>query len=259
MAEVLLVAGLREVGVQAYPEPTGEGGRLAHQLAGDREGRTRRDRDLQHRRGRGIVPAGNGRLGGCQRRVPVLDDVVGGEASLTAPEVHGPARRVESQPNGTGPLDLGCQQVAAVPREHVVVVAGQGAAGAREPGEATAGGDVHGILVDPCPHRIERGQPLEERGIGGEPARHPLVEVVVGVDQAGGEQAARAVDHSCARDLGRGSLADGLDPVAHDDDVAVGQLGAGRVHGRDGTPLDDRAGGVGSRGREGRRGRGGHG
>ena len=48
--------------------------------------------------------------------------------------------------------------------------------------------------IDPRPRRIELDQPLEERRLLREPARGPLVEVVVAVDQPGRREAAARVD-----------------------------------------------------------------
>jgi hypothetical protein len=67
--------------------------------------------------------------------------------------------------------------------------------------------------------------------------------VVVAVDEAGGGEAAVAVDPHLLLALGRrrGAGADGVDePVAHDD-VAAGVLGAAPVDGGDRAALDHQA------------------
>ena len=75
-------------------------------------------------------------------------------------------------------------------------------------------------LVDPRPDRVQLDEPLEQRRLLREPARRPLVEVVVAVDQA---RASRG--SPCASIRGAVVAApagtDRRDPVALDDDVPV--------------------------------------
>ena len=124
-------------------------------------------------------------------------------------------------------------------REDVVVVGRGRAARARERRQPGArGGRLH-LVVDVGPHRIELDEPLEERRLLREPARGPLVEVVVAVDEARRGETAAAVDASaCA--LRRRSLAEGDDAIVLDDQVAVAVLGAGGVDRGDRAALDDR-------------------
>jgi hypothetical protein len=75
-----------------------------------------------------------------------------------------------------------------------VVVEDRRAAGERELGEPRARRRVLGLRVDPGPDRVELPQPREQVGLLGARAGQGLVQVVVGVDQARGEQAAGAVD-----------------------------------------------------------------
>jgi hypothetical protein len=67
--------------------------------------------------------------------------------------------------------------------------------------------------------------------------------VVVGVDQAGGDEVAGGVHaaYDVLKALGGLSCADGLDAVARDDDVPRGVLGVVGVDRRDGGVLDDDA------------------
>ena len=133
-------------------------------------------------------------LAGGEDRVAVLDDLVGRQAAVAAAEVHRAAAGVEAQADLARRLDLDREQVAAVAREEVVVVGGGRAARAGERDEPGARGGLLDRLVDVRPDRVELLQPLEQRVVLREPARGPLVEVVVAVDEAGrGEQAA-AVD-----------------------------------------------------------------
>jgi hypothetical protein len=102
----------------------------------------------------------------------------------------------------------------------------------REPGTRRRALDPR---VDPRPRRIQLDQPLEERGVLGEPTRRPLVEVVVAVDQPRRGEAARAVDPRTVERRLAGT--DGRDPVALDDDVPVPVDGA--ADGGDRAALDD--------------------
>ena len=97
-------------------------------------------------------------------------------------------------------------------REHVVVVHRGRATGQGERGEPGARGDVLQVGVEVRPHRVERGQPLEQRAVCGVAAREPLVQVMVGVDEAGRRQAAAAVDAPCPVDRRGGARADRGDP-----------------------------------------------
>jgi hypothetical protein len=149
---------------------------------------------------------------------------------------------VEPQADRGRRADLGSQQVAATGREHVVVVGARRAPSAREPPQRGGRRGPHDLLVDACPHRVQRREPLEQRGVDSEPAGGPLVEVLVGVDEAGGEHAAGAGEHavsSPAYVIGSGTGSDRRDPVAVDDDVPGPVLGACGVDGADRDRVDD--------------------
>jgi hypothetical protein len=125
-----------------------------------------------------------------------------------------------------------------------VVIGRRRAAGARERGQSRACRRALRLSVDPGPHGVQLDEPREERRLLREPARQPLVEVVVAVDEPGRRQAAAAVDapHPIAVEVRGRARADGHEPVAFDHQVAVGVLGARRVDGGDRAPVDDRAG-----------------
>ena len=189
--------------------------------------------------GRGVVEPVHGVGRGGEDRVEVLDDVVRRQAALRPAEVHRAAGRHEPQADGARGLDLGGEQVATVGREDVVVVHRRRAAGLREPAEAGRRGGGHRLLVDAAPHRVEGRQPLEERRVDGEAAGDPLVQVVVGVDQPGRDDAAAGVDD--ARALDRSGA--GPDPTedtrpSSTSDVAVRILAAVAVHRHDGAAGD---------------------
>jgi hypothetical protein len=181
-------------------------------------------------------------VGGGEDRVQALHHLVRREPTVRPAAVHRSPAGVEPQPDAARGLDLGGQHVAAVAREDVVVVGGRGAAGLGQPAEAGRRRGVHRLGVDPGPDRVQLDQPLEQRRVLRQPAGHPLVQVVVGVDQARREQAAGAV-HVVVRQAARGRpSADRGDVLAVHDHMPGGVLGASRVDGRDGRAVDDHAG-----------------
>jgi hypothetical protein len=91
-----------------------------------------------------------------------------------------------------------------------VVVGGGGAAGQGELAHGHRRGRLHVLGGQPRPHRVQRGQPAEQGAVEGPAAGHPLEEVVVGVDQPGGDDV--AVDpHDLVAGLG-GHRPDSCDP-----------------------------------------------
>jgi hypothetical protein len=183
------------------------------------------------------VPPVDGLLGRRQDRVAVLHHLVRRQAAVRVPEVHGAAAGVEAQADLLRGADRRPQQVARARREEVVVVGGRRAPGARERAQGGQGGGVGRLLVQQGPARVEGPQPPEQALLLGQPARGPLGEVVVAVDEARCREVAAAVDPPRPRGLGRGAAAEGRDaPVLHQDPALV-VLGAGVVHGGDGAAL----------------------
>jgi hypothetical protein len=190
-------------------------------------------------------------LGRGQGRVGVLHDLVGRQAASGPAQVHRPAAGVEAQADTGGRGDLGVKGVAAgagpeaaAPREDVVVVGAGGAAGQGQPGQARGRRGVDLLGVDPGPDRVQLGEPVEQHGLLGAALGKPLVQVMVGVDQARGGQAPGAVDApGPVRHGRRGALAHRADPAACHHDVAAAVLGAAAVvpravHGRDRAVVD---------------------
>ena len=214
---------------------------LLEQRVGDRERRARSHADPQHRVRGGVVEPVHGVGGRRQDRVEVLDHVVRRQAPLRPAEVHRAAGGHEPQPDGARALDLGGEQVATVGGEDVVVVHRRRASGLREPAEPGRRRGRDRLLVDAAPHRVEGGQPFEEGRVDGQAARHPLVEVVVRVDQARRDDAAAGVDAASALDVGGRSGPDRGHPAVLHDDVAVRILAPVTVHRHDGAAADDYA------------------
>ena len=236
-AEVLaavrvLVHRLGQVGVQPHALAPGQRGRLGEQFLGHGERRARRHAYPHHGFGRRIVVGVDGGLGGGQDPVDVLDHVVRRQAAVALPQVHRAPGRVEAQPDLARRADLGREHVPAVAGEDVVVIGGGGAAGGRQPRQASSGRREHDLGVDAAPHRVQLGEPAEQGGVHRQAARRPLVEVMVGVHQAGRGQAPGGVDVPGAGEVaGGGPGGDGADPAALDHDMAAVMLGARAVHG----------------------------
>ncbi len=246
-AEGLLVGGLRQVGVEPDPELTRQLGRVPHQTAADGERGARGQHQPQHRAGVGVVVAVHDPPRVLEDGRLVLHHRVGGQAPLRLPQAHRSPGHVEAHPHRLGALHLIVEPGPVGPQ--VVVVEGGGAARQRQLGQAEGGGHPHVVGGHAGPDGIQGGEPVEESAVlrpGDDPGQG-LVEVVVGVDEAGGGEAAAAVDavgesvEGATRAGGpEAALANCGDAAVVDDDVAVGVLGAGAVHRRHRAALDHR-------------------
>ena len=81
--------------------------------------------------------------------------------------------------------------------EDVVVVKAGGAAVLQQLPHASEGAEAHHVLVQPLPDLIQGGEPVEQLQVlhlGQVPGEH-LIEMVVGVDEAGIAPAMGPVDH----------------------------------------------------------------
>ncbi len=113
------------------------------------------------------------------------------------------------------------------------MVGGGRAAAQRELDQADVGGDVHGLLVQARPQRVERPQPGEQR-TGHRRRVRPgevLEDVMVGVHQAGGDQAAGRVQSPPGRRERVDGRPDRADQAAGHRHPAAGQLPAPLVDG----------------------------
>ncbi len=210
-----LVDGLGEVGVQPQAVAARERGGLAHQLRRHAERAARRD---GHDDALAVVVAGDHRFGRGQDRVEVLDDVVGREAAAGLAQVHRASREVHADPHGLRGVDDRVEH-GVVAAGHQVVVVGRGRApGERELGEPHQRRRPDVLHVEPPPDRVELDEPAEQVAPDAPPARHPLVQVVVGVHEPRGDQVAVAPDRLVPRLLGH--RPDRLDPAVADGDVA---------------------------------------
>ena len=114
-AERLLVEGLGEVGVQPHAAAAGELGGLAHQPRVTLNGEHGRERDADASRpGAGSWKRSIAASQAARIDVAVLDDLVGRQAAVGAPEVHRAAARVEAHADRRRRADLDLEQVAGV-------------------------------------------------------------------------------------------------------------------------------------------------
>lgn len=183
----------------------------------------------------------DGRFGRQQGALGGLHREVRRQAAVLRPTVHGAAGQGDPGTDLGDRRQFGADQVTGALGEDVVVVADGGGAALDQHAERALGGGGEHRGVDTGPGRVERDQPVEQVVVGGESAGEPLVEVVVGVDQAGGGQLPRTVDPADDVRQVRGgpARAHRLDDVPGDDDMAGGVLGVVGVDGGDGAVLDD--------------------
>ena len=243
---LVVLAVLGKVGVQADVEAFGEFGAADHEVLTHRERRAGGERNPDHRAVAAVVMAFHRPLGFGEDVVFVSHGVVGWEAAIALPHRHRRIGRVEAHAEIDCGLDLRAEQVARPNRVEIVVIRGGGAAGEREFGEPDPGGEVLGLLVDRCgPQRVERLQPSEERG-----ARHRRVgagevleQVVVGVDQARGDEAAAGVDDAFGIGHRVGRAPDAGDQPVGDRHPASGELATVVVdRGHEGSSMNQEVG-----------------
>jgi len=229
----LLLHGLGEMRVERQAEAARELRRLLHQSTCDRERRAGRDGELHARTRAGLVHDRGETLGLGEHRVELLDELVGWKPAVGDAEIHRAARGDDADTELTRGLHLGLDQTVAPAGKDVVVVEHRRAAGERELCEAGARCRVFRLRVDPRPHRVELAQPGEEVGLLCSRPGERLVEVVVGVDEAGDDDRSTELDPRVR--LGLGAATDGGDRRAVDEHPAVLVLGAGIVHRDDGS------------------------
>ncbi len=166
-----------------------------------------------------------------ERVVHVLDKVVRRQPALGHAEVHRPARGDDPEAELARRLQL-CLHNPRSPRgEDVVVVEDGRAPREGELGEARPRRRVLGLGVDPGPEGVERAQPGKEVGLLRARSGQRLVQVVVSVDEAGGDEGAPEVDHLVGS--GRRTSARCLDEAVRDEHPPVRVLIAGAVARRD--------------------------
>ena len=143
-----------------------------------------------------VVVAVHGLLARGEDLVVVGDDVVGRQPAVLLGQRHRAAGRVEADAEVAGSLDLGGQQVAGAVRVEVEVIGRGRAARQRQLGEADPRRHVDRLGVERPPQRVQRLQPAEQRLVGHRRVRprEVLVQVVMGVDEPGRDEAVGGVE-----------------------------------------------------------------
>ncbi len=229
-AEGLVLDRLGQVGVEPQPQPSREPGGLEHELPRRRERRAGRHHDLHPRAGARLVEPGHP-LGVGEDPVDVLHDRVRRQRAPRLPQVHRAPGGHDADAQLPRGLDLGLHEAGAAVGEHVVMVEDGRAARERELGQPGAGGGVLGLGVETRPDREQGLEPLEEVAFLGPGPGEVLVDVVVHVDEARGDDGAPEVHGLVGRR--RPPAAHRLDPALADQEPAARVLGAGVVHGDD--------------------------
>lgn len=145
-------------------------------------------------------------------------------------------------PQLLGGQEHGIQHDVRALGEDVEHVADGGAAGQGQLGKADQGARVHHLGVQAGPDGVLGGQPLEELGVlrRHQAPREGLVEVVVGVDEAGQNDVTGEVEYGVGGGGQVGGGADLLDDVVYDVEATVGDFAALVVQGdEDGRVFDE--------------------
>ncbi len=126
-------------------------------------------------------------------------------------------------------------------REEIKMVGGGGAAREGQLGQGGLGGGEDILRVQARPDRVERGQPVEEVGIlgGRDGARQGLVEMVMGVDQAGQDQVAGQVEDFIGLVGQTGSCPYLFDEAVANKKTTVGNLPLVVIHCKDMCVCDE--------------------
>jgi hypothetical protein len=122
LTEALLVERLGKMCMQAHAAAARELSGVGHQPTRHRERRARRERDPHHRTRRRVVETADRGLARGENRIAVLDDLVGRQPAVRAPEIHRATARVKAHAEGRGGADLDLEEVPGVAREDVMVV-----------------------------------------------------------------------------------------------------------------------------------------
>ncbi len=193
----LLVLCLAQVGMEPHSQVPGQDGGLPQQLLRYAEGRAGGQGHLTHGEGRGVVER-------LHRLPAVPEDFVHGlhhavrrQAAVLDAQVHTAPGGVEADAQLLRSGELGLQQsLRTTPGKDVVVVKAGGTAAFQQLPQAGEGAVVDYLPVQVLPDFIEGLQPVEQLQVlhRRQVPAEGLVEVVVGVDQAGVDDAVGGID-----------------------------------------------------------------
>ena len=234
---VLLVPRLTQVGVEPDAVLPGQDGALPQQLSADGEGGAGGQGHLPHGPEGRIVVRLDDPGGVLHNGVHRLDHAVRRQAAVLAGEVHAAPGGEHPHPQLLRGGELGADQVSASGGKDIVVVKAGGAAVLQQLPHAGEGAEAHHLLVQALPDLIQGGEPVEQLQIlhlGQVPGEH-LIQVVVGVDEAGIAPVMGPVDHSVC---GLGQVwAQTADDAVFAIEVGVLQHGVAVITGEDGPQI----------------------
>ena len=218
------------MGVQADAVAPAQRRRLAQQFRRHREGRARRQHDLRHRAGPGIVVAADDALAILQDVVFVLDAGIGRQSALRLAERHRAARNGEADADLLRRRDLVVDGAAVA--EHIGVIEHRRAARQGKFGAADQRGGAAGLGRARRPQFVVRLEPAEEIVVlrRRQRPRQRLVEMVMAIDQSRQDDVAFQIhDRVGGRGQRRGRTDIAKDAI-HRVEPAIGQLAALLVH-----------------------------
>ena len=216
----LLVLGLAQVGVQAHAVLPRQDRALPQQVRRDGEGRAGRQRQPAHGLEGRVVIFGNQLDAVAHDFVHALHHGIRRQAAVLLGQIHAAAGEVHPHTQQLRRLGLCADEVPGVLREHIVVVKDGGAAVLQQLSHPYGGGKTDGILIQPLPDLVERYQPVKQLHIlhlGQIPGKD-LIEMVMGVDQAGVTEHSGGINHLAGL---RGFRADGADQPVLTKDIHV--------------------------------------
>ena len=194
--EVFLILGLTQVGVQAHAVLPGQNGTFAQQVGRDGEGGAGGQGYPVHGTIGGIVVLLDDPGGVLHDLLHGLHHAVRGQAAVLHTQVHAATAAVHADAQLIGGGKLGAQQVAGVGGEYIMMVKAGGAAVLHQLAHAGEGGETNHITVQIFPNFVESFEPVEQLHVLhlGKIAGKDLVEMMVGVHQAGIAEHMGAVD-----------------------------------------------------------------
>ena len=132
----------------------------------------------------------------AQDRLVVLNDIVGRQPAVLYREAHGAARHRHTQTQRARFLDLDVDRVLEARRKQIVMVGSGRAAGKQKFDQRHAHREAQLVGPYPSPDRIERDEPGDQIRLqaGRMRANQRLIEMMVGVDEAGKHDVARGVE-----------------------------------------------------------------
>ena len=200
-AEIFLIEGFRQMGVQAHVQLVGQLGAGLHDFGGDGKRRARRQGDLDLRTVTALVIFADQALAVFENHLALLHRLLRRQAAIGFAQAHGTAGEHGAHPQFTHAAYLHINGVFQTIGEQVVVIGRRGAAREQQFGQGDFAGQGEFFRGEPRPYRVQGFQPGKQRLVD---HRAPgtgqgLIEVVVGVDQPRQHHMLAGIEHLGAR------------------------------------------------------------